>query len=183
MYLVIYYREGWISIWNQEGIEVQKIWNLGIEAQNIWELRKYLESRIWGFWEFCLDRIICSAVIWATNRDRAAQDPCHFRADIRFQKVFSNGLKWNPMELCDYVTHWIIIFISDLSLTHLDLIIWFSLYLIKVACFETGPPPPPEQVLVLCQSVIIIKIYLNANFPYCQLFACFCQWNINITCI
>ena len=32
------------------------------------------------------------------------------------------------------------IFISDPSLTHLDLIIWFSLYLIKVACFETRHP-------------------------------------------
>ena len=63
----------------------------------------------------------------------------HFRAANRFQKVFSNGLKLNPMELCDCVTHWIIIFISDPSLTQLDLIIWFSLYLIKVACFETRP--------------------------------------------
>ena len=87
----------------------------------------------------------------------------HFRAAIRFQKVFSNGLKWIPMELCDYVTHRIIIFISDPSLTHLDLIIWFSLYLIKVACFETRTP---KQVFVLlCQNVIIIKMYLNVNFP------------------
>ena len=49
------------------------------------------------------------------------------------------------MELCDYVTHWIIIFISDPSQTHLDLIIWFSLYLIKIVL----KPDPPEQVFAL----------------------------------
>ena len=87
----------------------------------------------------------------------------HFRAAIIFQKVFSNGLKLNPMELCDCVTHWIIIFISDPSLTQLDLIIWFSLYLIKVACFETRP----LEQLGVC--VVVPKCHSYKQLFECQL--------------
>ena len=40
--------------------------------------------------------------------------------------------------------------------------------------FETRPPPPPEQVFVLlCQSVIVINKYLNANFPLLIIVNCF----------
>ena len=114
-----------------------------------------------------------------THRDRTAKHPCmvhdditmtimlrnmhaHFRAAIIciFQKVFSNGLKLNPWI---YATHWIIIFISDPSLTQLDLIIWFSLYLIKVACFETWP----LEQLVVC--VVVPKCHNYKILFECQL--------------
>ena len=108
------------------------------------------------------------------------------KAAIRFQKVFSNGLKWNPMELCDYVTHWIIIFISDPSLTHLDLIIWFSLYLIKVACLETRPPRTGVCVVVImchnytnlfeCQLSIIIVNWFHVFINEIPTLRAYIQW-------
>ena len=120
---------------------------------------------------------------WWYNHNHNAPKYARIFQGIRFQKVFSNGLKVNPMELCDCVTHWIIIFISDPSLTQLDLIIWFSLYLIKVACFETRP----LEQLGVC--VVVPKchnyktnIWMPTFNDYCQLCPCFCQWNTNITC-
>ena len=187
----------WLSMWNQGigapkiwnlGIEAQKIWNLGNEKiSGIWDTRgigKVFSDRIIFFSSYMGQNYpnINLFYKWTHKQRQEAQDPCHkwfsiiimlqamhthFRAAIRFQKVFSNGLKLNPMELCDYVTHWIIIFISDPSLAHLDLTICFSLYLIKVVCLKPDPPPPPEQVFVLyLKAIIIVNCFHVLSMKY-----------------
>ena len=196
------------KIWNL-GIEAQNIWNLATEKiSGIWDLgsgglgiffwQNKFSQQLYGpkitkhksilqmdrQTETWRPNTLAITGAWWYNHNHNAPKYARIFQGFRFQKVFSNGLKLNPMELCDCVTHWIIIFIFDPSLTQLDLIIWFSLYLIKVACFETG------HIEQLGVSVVVPKCHnykTNIWMPnfndYCQLCPCFCQWNTNITCI
>ena len=123
-----------LESWNSH----PKIWNLGTEKiSGIYF--KYPNLNLFYKW---------------THRDRTVHDPCHniagawwynhnlimhqnmhahFRAAIIYYhhepsskiQIHFISIKWNPMELWDYVTHWIIHFWYS-SLTHLDLIIWFG---------------------------------------------------------
>ena len=151
------------KIWNL-GIEAQKIWNLGTEKiSGIWDLG-VLDN---FFWQNKFSQQLYGPKIYK-HKSILQMDPQteavwpntlaitgawwynHNHNALKYARTFqgshqiSEGIfKWPQIEphgtmwLCDPLNHYFHFW--PITITQLDLIIWFSLYLIKVACFETRP--------------------------------------------
>ena len=180
---------GWISIWNQ-GIEAQKIWNLGTEKiSGIWDLgvldnffwQNKFSQQLYGpkiskhksilqmdpQTETGRPNTLAITGAWWYNHNHNA--PRYARTFQGSHQISEGIFEWPQIEphgtmwLCDPLNHY---FNFWPSLTQLDLIIWFSLYLIKTRPLEqlgvcvVVPKCHNYKTLFECQfSIIIVNCF------------------------